>query len=75
MAEQARSEVIFPSFRWMDPEGEGVGELEFPCGECGHMIKRESAYNDDAAGIVCERCRTKYILCISVYVKKKEAEE
>ncbi len=67
--------MIFPKYSWVDPEGEGIGDLEFPCGECGHIIKKGSAYLDDAAGIVCEKCQAKYKLFISIYVKKEEAEQ
>ena len=73
---------IFPKFRYVDPEGEGIGDLEFTCRECGHVIKRESANIDDsgwalplirpAERTVCRNCQTKYRLYVDIYFKKED---
>lgn len=62
--------AIFVAYRWMDPEGEGVGELKFDC-ECGRQVERESAYIGNI--ITCE-CGIKYKLHVAAYVKKVEPE-
>lgn len=54
-------------YRWMDPEGENVGDLKFTC-ECGKQVERETADIYDA--ITCE-CGRKWKLSVIVCVRRQ----
>lgn len=57
-------------FRWLCPEGESAGDVEFTC-ECGLVVKREQVNIYDA--ITCE-CGIRYKFRTEAYVVK-EVEE
>lgn len=63
---------ILIQFRWLDPEGESAGDIEFGC-ECGRSVEREQVDIYDAFS--CE-CGIRYKFHTEVYVEKviKNAE-
>ena len=60
---------IHLNYRWLDPEGESAGDIEFTC-ECGRSVKREQVNIYHA--VTCE-CGIRYKFRVEVYVRK-EAE-
>ena len=57
---------IYIHYRWLDPEAESAGDVEFSC-PCGQSVKRESI--DIYDEIVCE-CGIRYKFHTEIYVKK-----